>query len=260
MQKVFGTYGEYYDIFYSDKDYEKECDFIQEIFKAYSAKPVKSILDVGCGTGGHSILLARRGYKVTGIDASQVMISKAKEKSKGHGTGLTFQTADIRKFDLKKKFDACISMFAVLNYITDTDDILKALENIRRHLKPGSIFTFDFWNGLAVLRILPSVRVKVVEKDGKRVIRTVHPEMDALHHICKSHYHVLVTQGENILNEFKETHVVRYFFPQEIAHYLNDAGFELLKFCPFLNLNGTVDENEWNVTAIARVREQSVNE
>ncbi len=63
MQKVFDTYGEYYDIFYSDKDYENECDFIQEIFKAYSAKPVKSILDVGCGTGGHSIVLARRATK-----------------------------------------------------------------------------------------------------------------------------------------------------------------------------------------------------
>jgi len=48
---------------------------------------------------------------------------------------------------------------------------------------------------------------------------------------------------------------VRYFFPQEIAHYLDDAGFELLKFCPFLRLGGTVDENEWNVTAIARVTE-----
>ncbi len=255
MQKVFDTYGEYYDIFYSDKDYEKECDFIEEIFKAYSAKPVKSILDVGCGTGGHSILLARRGYRVTGIDTSRVMINKAKEKSKGHGTGLTFQTSDIRKFDLKKRFDACISMFAVLDYVTETDGILKALGNIRRHLKPGSIFTFDFWNGLAVLRILPSVRVKVVEKGGKRIIRTVHPEMDALHHICKDHYHVLVTQGGKILNEFKETHVMRYFFPQEMAHYLDDAGFELVEYCPFLRLGGTVDENEWNVTAIARARE-----
>jgi SAM-dependent methyltransferase len=254
VQKVFDTYGEYYDIFYSDKDYEKECDFIEGIFRAYSLKPAKSILDVGCGTGGHSVLLARRGYKVSGIDASRVMISKAREKSKGHGSGLTFQTADIRKFDLKKRFDACISMFAVLNYITETDGILKALGNIRRHLKPGSIFTFDFWNGLAVLRILPSDRIKVIEAGRMRVIRTVHPEMDALHHICKSHYHVLATQGGKILNEFKETHVVRYFFPQEIAHYLDDAGFELLKFCPFLNLNGTVDENEWNVTAIARAR------
>jgi SAM-dependent methyltransferase len=255
VQKVFDTYGEYYDIFYSDKDYEKECDFLEEIFKACSAKPVKSILDIGCGTGGHSILLAGRGYKVSGIDASRVMINMAVEKSGGNNTGLTFQVSDIRKFDLKKRFDVCISMFAVLNYLTDTEDILKGLANVRRHLKPGSIFTFDFWNGLAVLRILPSVRVKVVEKGGKRVIRTVHPEMDALHHICKSHYHVLVTQGGKILNEFKETHVVRYFFPQEIAHYLDDAGFELLKFCPFLNLKGTVDETEWNVTAIARARE-----
>jgi 2-polyprenyl-3-methyl-5-hydroxy-6-metoxy-1,4-benzoquinol methylase len=255
VRKVFGTYGEYYDIFYDGKDYEQECDFIQEIFKKYSSSTVKSILDAGCGTGGHSLPLAFRGYKVTGIDASPVMIRKAREKAKEAGVNPTFHSLDIRDFDLKKKFDACISMFAVLNYLTETKEILEALKSIGGHLKPSSIFTFDFWNGLAVLRILPSVRVKVVERDGKRVIRTVHPEMDALHHICKSHYHVLVTKGENIVDEFEETHTVRYFFPQEIAHYLNDAGFELLKFCPFLNLKGTVDENEWNVTAIARVRE-----
>jgi 2-polyprenyl-3-methyl-5-hydroxy-6-metoxy-1,4-benzoquinol methylase len=254
VRKVFGTYGEYYDIFYSDKDYERECDFIQEIFKKYSSSPIKSILDAGCGTGGHSVPLAYRGYKVNGIDASPIMIKKAREKAKEAGVNPTFHSLDIRNFDLKKQFDACISMFAVLNYVTETEDILKALNNIRRHLKPDSLFTFDFWNGLAVLRILPSVRVKVIEKEGKRVIRTVHPEMDALHHVCRSHYDVLVTKGDNILEEFKETHVVRYFFPQEIAHYLDDAGFKLLKLCPFLNIKGTVDENEWNVTAIARVR------
>ena len=48
MGKVFGTYGEYYDIFYSDKNYEQECDFIQEIFKKYSSFPVTNILDAGC--------------------------------------------------------------------------------------------------------------------------------------------------------------------------------------------------------------------
>jgi hypothetical protein len=106
-----------------------------------------------------------------------------------------------------------------------------------------------------VLRELPAVRVKAVERDGKRVIRTVHPEMDAFHHLCSSNYHVLVTKGESVIDEFRETHVVRYFFPQEIAHYLDDAGFEVVKLCPFLRPDGTVDEREWNVTAIARVRE-----
>ena len=121
MRKVFGTYGEYYDIFYDDKDYEQECDFVQKIFKKYSSFPVKSILDAGCGTGGHSIPLAFRGYEVTGIDASPVMIKKARQKAKEAGVNPTFRSLDIRDFDLKKKFDACISMFAVLNYLTETD-------------------------------------------------------------------------------------------------------------------------------------------
>lgn len=254
MHKVFGTYGEYYDIFYGDKDYEQECDFIQEIFKVYSEIPVKSILDAGCGTGGHSIPLALRGYKVTGIDASPVMIKQAKGKARKADANITFHSLDIRDFNLKRKFDACISMFAVLDYLTETGDILRALRSIRRHLKPDSIFTFDFWNGLAVLRILPSVRVKTVEREGVKVFRTVHPELDTLHHICTSRYHVLVTQGGTIIDEFEETHEVRYLFPQEIAHYLDDAGFELLKFCPFLRLNGTADESEWNLTAIAKAR------
>jgi len=254
MEEVFGVYGEYYDTFYRDKDYEKECDFVTEILNKYSPEPVKTLLEAGCGTGGHAIPLARRGYDVTGFDASAVMIRQAREKAKKAGVSIAFHVLDIRDFSLEREFDACTSLFAVFGYLTETVDILEAMGRIRRHLKGNSIFTFDFWNGLAVLRELPSVRVKAVEKDGKRVIRTVHPEMDAFHHLCKSNYHVLVTEGGSVVDEFRETHVVRYFFPQEVAHYLDDAGFEVLKLCPFLRLDGTVDEREWNVTAIARVR------
>lgn len=255
MQEVFGVYGEYYDTFYSDKAYEEECDFVDEIFKRYTRGPVKTLLDAGCGTGGHAIPLARRGYEVTGLDASDAMIRQAREKAEKAQVSTAFHVLDIRDFSLGKEFDACTSLFAVFGYLTETADVLAAMARIRRHLKRGSVFTFDFWNGLAVLRELPAVRVKVVEKDGKRVIRTVHPEMDAFHHVCRSNYHVLVTKDESVIDEFRETHVVRYFFPQEIAHYLDDAGFEVVKLCPFLRLDGTVDEREWNVTAIARVRE-----
>jgi SAM-dependent methyltransferase len=254
VRKVFATYGYYYDIIYGDKDYNGECDFVERIFQTYSPKPIKTILDAGCGTGGHSLVLASRGYRITGIDASPVMIKRARQKARVHDTDLTFHRLDIRNFDLKTKYDACISMFAVIDYLTKTEDILKAFRNMRRHLKPDSLFVFDFWNGLAVLTVLPSVRVKVMEADGTRVIRTVHPELDVLRHTCRSHYDVMVTRGNTIVDEFKETHEVRYFFPQEMAHYLDDAGFELLKLSPFLDLDGEVNENEWNITAIARAR------
>jgi SAM-dependent methyltransferase len=254
MGQVFRHYGEYYDTFYHDKAYEEECDFVHEILRKYAQGPVKTLLEAGCGTGGHAIPMARRGYEVTGFDASAVMIRQAREKAEREGLPISFHVLDIRDFSLGKAFDACTSLFAVFGYLTETADVLAALARIRGHLQRGSVFTFDFWNGLAVLRELPSVRVKTVERDGRRVIRTVRPELDTFHHLCRSNYHVQVTRGESLVDEFRETHVVRYFFPQEIVHYLEDAGFEVLRLCPFLRPDGRVDEEEWSVTAIARVK------
>jgi len=250
--KSFERYAQYYDLIYQDKDYKKECDFIEGIFQEFSSTPVKSVLDGGCGTGGHAILLAKRGYMVTGIDSSEIMIKSAREKAERDNLSLNFQAMDVRQFDLNQKFDACLCMFAVMDYITQTEDVLKALDSARRHLKKNSLFIFDFWNGLAVLRLLPSERVKIVEDKEKRVIRIAQPELDAFNHICYVHYRLLVFQNNALIDEIEETHVIRYFFPQEIAHYLKDSGFELLKICPFLNLEGKVDENVWNIAAIAR--------
>lgn len=244
---------EIYDLIYKDKDYEGETDFVEEIFQDFASKPVKTILDGGCGTGGHALPLARRGYEVIGIDTSGAMIERAKEKASKANLNIAFQTMDIRQLDLDQKFDVCLCMFNVLGYIAETSDILRALEKVKSHLKRDSLFIFDCWNGLAVLRILPSTRVQTFEDDEKRVIRIVKPELDTFNHLCRVNYHLFMYKGNSIISEFKETHIVRYFFPQEVIHYLEDAGFEMLRICPFLDLNGKVDENVWNITAIAKV-------
>lgn len=255
MSRVFDRYGEYYDLMYAGKDYEGECDFLEHIFRKYSVVPVKRVFEGGCGTGGHALCLAKRGYEVFGVDASKVMIGEAAEKAKKAGLRAAFQLADLRSLRLEERFDAAISMFAVMDYFVGNREVATVMHNFRNALSKDGLFVFDAWNGLAVMRILPETRVKVVEGEGKRLIRTVQPELDALHHVCRSHYHVLVTQGKAVIDEFEETHVVRYFFPQEMAHYLDDAGFELLEFCPFMRLGEAVDEKEWNFTVIARARE-----
>jgi len=79
---VFGScYAAAYDSFYAAKDYEAECRLLERVFEKYGAKPVRRILDLGCGTGGHAIPLARRGYTVVGIDRSEAMLVAAKAKS-----------------------------------------------------------------------------------------------------------------------------------------------------------------------------------
>jgi len=250
MPQVFGDYGKYYDLLYQDKDYQAECDIIVGLLKRYSPNQVSSVLDAACGTGGHAIPLATREYQVTGFDASEAMIHRAREKSRL----VPFHIMDLRSFSVPGEFDACICMFAAMNYLTETADIHKALVNIRRHLKQGSLLIFDFWNGLAVLRILPETRVKSASGGGRKVIRFVEPELDAEHHLCRSHYHLIVIQNGTVVDEVTETHAVRYFFPQEIIHHLDDAGFDTLHLSPFPDLDGRLDETAWNAIVVAKAR------
>jgi SAM-dependent methyltransferase len=241
----FKDYAEYYDLIYKDKDYEKEVDFLEEIFG--KSKP-KNILEAGCGTGNYTRILVDRRYEVTAIDVSGTMLKIARRKCI-----CKLIKGNIRDITINEEFDACIAMFAVMGYITETSDIIRALTNIRRHLKPNGIFIFDVWNGLAVLRLLPEQRIKEVENDEIRIIRVAVPNLRAFDHICEVNYKLLILNKEdNTLDEINEKHVVRFYFPQEIKYYLENTGFEVLKICPFLDLNGKVDLNVWNITVIAR--------
>ncbi len=249
---VFKSYAKYYDLLYQEKNYEEECDFIEKTFSKFASSQVKNILEMGSGTGGHAIPLAQRKYQLTGIDVSEVMLNAAKEKTRKLGLNINLQLSDIRNFKLNQKFDAVICMFAVLNYITLTSDLEKTLRNAKEHLNKEGLFIIDIWNGLAVMRILPSTRVKILEQDKTKIIRIVEPELDAVNHLCRNHYRMMVLEKDKLIEEIKETHVIRYLFPQEIKHYLEQAGFEVLKICPFLQLDGLVDENIWNIAVISR--------
>lgn len=241
-------YANYYDLIYKDKDYEKEVDFLEEIFG--TNKP-RNILEVGCGTGNYTRILLERGYDVVGMDVSQDMLKIARSKCK-----CKLINGDVRYFSLNEKFDACIAMFTVMGYILEDSDIIKALKNVYRHLKIGGIFVFDVWNGLAVMRFLPEQRIKKVENDEIKIVRYAVPNLRAFDHICEVYYTLFVLDKKNnIFNEICEKHVIRFYFPQEIKHYLEDTGFEVLKICPFMDLNGKVDENVWNIAVVARKRE-----
>ena len=242
----FEDYAEYYDLIYKDKDYEKEVDFIEEIFEN-THKP-KKILEVGCGTGNYTKILLERGHGVTAVDISGDMLKIAREKCT-----CKFIEGDIRNITINEKFDACIAMFAVMGYVTENSDIIKALNNIRKHLRPNGIFIFDVWNGLAVMRFLPEQRIKEMENDEIKIIRVAIPNLMAFEHICEVTYKLLIlNKKDNTSAEINEKHVVRFYFPQEMTHYLEGAGFEVLKICPFLDLNDEVDEDVWNITVIAR--------
>jgi len=245
------TYANEYDKLYGDKDYQAECDLIEQTFHRFAKGEVRSIIDFGCGTGNHSILLAHRGYRVTGLDLSAEMLRIARRKAAEANVDLTWVEGDIRNAQVPGSFDAGLFMFSVLGYLLPNEHVMAALANARRHIRTGGLLVFDVWYGPAVLSIGPSDRAKVVPTSGGRLIRIVTPHLNVRQHICEVHYHLWLLNGDRVVAESEEMHPVRYFFPMELELMLSQSGFALTLLSAFPTLDGPADETTWNAIGVA---------
>ena len=251
----FQVYAKAYDALYQDKDYESECDFLEKVFHRYGEGEVRSILDLGCGTGAHAIPLARRGYNVFGVDRSVQMLADARKKAKAERLSeqLRFKTGNIQSLDLCESFDAAICMFNVLGYQTSNEALFATLRTVSKHLRPDGLFICDFWYGPAVLKQRPTDRVKIIQTGEGRIIRVCKPELDVQTHIVTVFYHLLHLRGNNLIKETEEKHSIRFIFKPEIEFLMSQVGLSLVHFCPFPRLDQDTGEGTWNVSVVARL-------
>lgn len=248
---VFKDYAEYYDLFYRDKDYGAEAGYVAGLVERF-APGAASILDLGCGTGGHDLLLADAGYQVTGIDRSAESIEKARTKAGASSSDrLRFETAEIQTLSLEQRFDAVVSLFHVMSYLTDDDDLQRAFHTARRHLEDAGVFVFDCWYGPAVLTDPPAVRVKRVETDEADVVRIAEPDLRINENRVDVHYQVLVRHkatGKTL--DVREVHPMRYWFLPEIERMLGTSGFDLLACTEWMS-GRRPGRNSWNICVVA---------
>jgi SAM-dependent methyltransferase len=212
---------------------------------------VRRVLDLGCGTGGHALRLAERGYEVVGVDCSADMLRRARSR----GGPARFLNCNITSLNLGETFDAVLIMFAVLGYLTDNADIRAALHACRRHLVAGGLLFADMWYGPAVLAQRPSERVKVIATPtGGQVIRSASSQLDTRRDVCIVDYHLWRLEDGKLTAEVRERHPMRYFFEPELQAFVWEAGFELLRIGGFPNLDEEPSERTWNVALVARAR------
>jgi SAM-dependent methyltransferase len=252
MTGVFGAgYADSYDALYADKDYRAECDLVEEIFRR-SDRPVRSVLDLGCGTGRHSVELAHRGYEVVGVDLSEAMLERARRRAIDASPGsASFLCGDIQTIALDRRFDAVLSMFAVVGYQISDAAVRSTLANVRRHLEPGGVFIFDVWYGPAVVAVGPSERVKVVGIEGGEIERRAVGTLEPKDHVCSVKYELTIRRPDAADATVFETHRMRYFFEEEVGRFLEEAGLTLRAVTAFPDVENQPSADSWNVLVVA---------
>ena len=208
-----------YDSLTYDITYQKTLKFMESILQALEKAP-KTVLDLACGTGSMSVLLAERGYEVIGADISQEMLTVAYDKTVDLENRPFFICQPMQELSLPAPVDLVICCLDSLNYLTDPCDCRETLHRVFISLKPGGVFLFDI-NSAAKLRGLDGQVFLDETEDTYCVWRA---EFEEAEKIC--YYGMDLFQRENNLwrRSFEEHAEYAYEVPQ-LAAWLKAAGF-----------------------------------
>ncbi len=240
----FNKIARYYDLLYKDKNYDEEVNYIDNILKRY-LKSEKKILELGCGTGKHALLLKKKGYEVQGVDRSQEMINIA------HNKGfINSFVSDIDSFQLSSKFNAIIALFHVVSYLNENDKIDKVLSNTKNHLKKNGLFLFDVWFTPGVIRQKPETRVKKISDHEIEITRIAKPFENHEKNLVKVNYDYFVKNinDEKIIHD-TEIHLMRHFSLPELERIAENNGFRLISYEPWMDKN-QISDKTWAITVI----------
>lgn len=139
---AYEGFAEVYDLFMDNIPYEDWCNYVFGLLKEYGINE-GLILDLGCGTGSLTELLADRGYDMIGVDNSEDMLQVAMEKRAESGKDILYLMQDMREFELYGTVRAVISICDCMNYILEYEELTKVFQLVNNYLDPGGIFIFD---------------------------------------------------------------------------------------------------------------------
>jgi 2-polyprenyl-3-methyl-5-hydroxy-6-metoxy-1,4-benzoquinol methylase len=215
---LFENYGEKYDNESFTQGTIGECDFIENELK--SNKSLR-ILDVGCGTGRHSIELSKRGYKITGIDLSKSQLARAKKKAEENNLKIDFQKQDARNLTFSGEFDVAIMLCEGGFPLMETDEMnFEILKSVTKSLTEKCKYIFTTLNGLFPIYHSVEKFLKNETEEGGATYRS--NTFDLMTFRDNNITEIVDDLGNKKKLECNE----RYYMPSEITWLLKSLGYK----------------------------------
>ena len=212
-----------YDRLTNDVDYGGVVDFYMQILEREGARP-RTVVDLACGTGSVGLLLAQKGYEVTGVDMSEEMLCVAAQKAQESGLPPRFVCQKLQQLRLPRAVDLAVCALDSLDYILNPEDCREAIRRVYKYLNPGGCFIFDV-NTPGKLRAMDG-QVFLDEDDD--VYCVWRGEFDEQSNICTYGMDLFQRRGD-VWHRSCEEHQEYAYTREQLTAYLMEAGFSKIE-------------------------------
>ncbi len=212
-----------YDTLMDNTPYKEWCERITGILRKYGIEN-DLVLDLGCGTGTLTELLAKEGYDMIGIDYSQEMLARAMEKRDETGLQILYLLQDMREFELYGTVKAIVSVCDSLNYLLEEEDVIETFRLVNNYLDPKGLFIFDFNTVYKYKEVIGDATIAENREDCSFIWENYYHEEDEINEYEVTFF---IKEGE-LFRRFEETHYQRGYTPQQMKDFLAKAGLEFV--------------------------------
>lgn len=246
IMEAYTDFALVYDTLMDNTPYKEWCERITDILQQYGIEN-DLVLDLGCGTGTLTELLAKEGYDMIGIDYSQEMLSRAMEKREESGLQILYLLQDMREFELYGTVKAVVSVCDSLNYLLEEEDVIETFRLVNNYLDPKGLFIFDFNTVYKYKEVIGDATIAENREDCSFIWENYYHEEDEINEYEVTFF---IKEGE-LFRRFEETHYQRGYTPGQMKDFLAKAGLEFVSMADS-DTGGEVTPESERIYMVAR--------
>ena len=228
--EAYTSFARVYDTFMDNIPYEEWCEYLTGLMREYGVRD-GLVLDLGCGTGNMTELLAKAGYDMIGADNAEEMLEIAMEKRDKSGHDILYLLQDMREFELYGTMRAAVSICDSMNYILEEDDLLQVFSLVNNYLDPGGIFIFDFNTEYKYREVLGDQTIAESREDCSFIWDNYYYEEERINEYELNLFIREDAESEtegDLYRRFRETHFQRAYTLEEITRIVEESGLQFV--------------------------------